>query len=205
MQVEPLGLRQVKKADTRRRLTLAARSLVAEHGLDRVTVERIGAEAGVSPRTFFNYFDSKELAVLGEEPPLGTSESRAQFVAGGPTGEVLVDLLDLLDPSVSVAGEGRAGLRAVLQLVSTEPRLLATYVARQVAREGDVAKLVAARRGLSEPDRGARVLAAVAFALLREAGRAWFDADDGSPFGHHLATVRDALADELGESAPSNP
>ena len=62
----PTGLREAKKAVTRRQLTAAARSLARQHGLDGVTVELVCAEVGVSVRTFFNYFASKESAVLGE-------------------------------------------------------------------------------------------------------------------------------------------
>src|SRR5687768_4902588 len=94
-----VGLRERKKADTRRRLTAAARELVLAAGLDGVTVEQICDQAGVSLRTFFNYFESKELAVIGPEPPVGTPEARAAFVAGGPSGDLLADLLDLLDPT----------------------------------------------------------------------------------------------------------
>ncbi|PWH07938.1 TetR family transcriptional regulator [Brachybacterium endophyticum] len=43
----------------------AALELVAEHGLDGVTVEMIAERAGVSPRTFFNHWATKETAILG--------------------------------------------------------------------------------------------------------------------------------------------
>jgi AcrR family transcriptional regulator len=58
-----VGHRQRRKNQTRVALASAAVRLVAEHGLDRVTVEEISSAANVSPRTFFNYFSSKEDAV----------------------------------------------------------------------------------------------------------------------------------------------
>lgn len=63
-----VGLRDRKKLETFRALQSAARRLVGEHGLSGVTVEEIAAAANVSSRTFFNYFDSKESAVVDAEP-----------------------------------------------------------------------------------------------------------------------------------------
>ena len=44
---------------------LAALELVAEHGFAQVTVDQIAERAGVSPRTLFNYWGTKEAVVLG--------------------------------------------------------------------------------------------------------------------------------------------
>jgi AcrR family transcriptional regulator len=53
------GLRERKKADTRRALSDAALNLAFERGLDNVTRDEIAALAGVSLRTFNNYFNGK--------------------------------------------------------------------------------------------------------------------------------------------------
>ncbi|WP_018180344.1 TetR/AcrR family transcriptional regulator [Jongsikchunia kroppenstedtii] len=57
------GLREAKKAATRRALASAVVHLAARDGLDRVTAEDIAAEANVSVRTYHNYFASKEDAL----------------------------------------------------------------------------------------------------------------------------------------------
>lgn len=54
-----LGLRERKKADTRRALSDAALSLAFERGLENVTRDEIAGRAGVSLRTFNNYFNGK--------------------------------------------------------------------------------------------------------------------------------------------------
>ncbi|HEU0257037.1 MAG TPA: TetR/AcrR family transcriptional regulator [Microbacteriaceae bacterium] len=62
---ETLGLRDRKRQETRGRLERAAVDIVLEEGLDHLTIDAISERADVSPRTFFNYFDSKEDAILG--------------------------------------------------------------------------------------------------------------------------------------------
>lgn len=57
------GLRERKKADTRRALSDAALQLALERGVDNVTREDIANAAGVSLRTFTNYFTGKREAI----------------------------------------------------------------------------------------------------------------------------------------------
>ncbi|MET8555577.1 TetR/AcrR family transcriptional regulator [Streptomyces sp. NPDC004959] len=76
------GLRQRKKRATRAALAEAAIRLAAEHGAENVTVEAISEAAGVSPRTFFNYFASHDDAfVLIDE---GVSERILAAVRAAP-------------------------------------------------------------------------------------------------------------------------
>ena len=60
-----LGLRELKKRQTRIAMHRAALELVLEHGLTGVTVEAIAQRAGVSTRTFFNHWSTKESAIIG--------------------------------------------------------------------------------------------------------------------------------------------
>jgi AcrR family transcriptional regulator len=89
-----LGLRERKKADTRRALSDAALKLAFERGLENVTRDEIACLAGVSLRTFNNYFNGKyealayrqaervrrSIAVLRQRPadePLWTAITQA--------------------------------------------------------------------------------------------------------------------------------
>ena len=81
----PPGRRERKKQATRQALQDAALRLVAERGLDQVTVEDISEAADVATRTFFNYFSSKEEALLGNSPRNVAAVHR--LVVERPTGE----------------------------------------------------------------------------------------------------------------------
>lgn len=62
----PSGLRERKKAQTREAIIDAAVDLFERNGYDATTVEDIAAEANISPRTFFRYFDTKLEVILAE-------------------------------------------------------------------------------------------------------------------------------------------
>ncbi|MCX7538522.1 TetR family transcriptional regulator [Corynebacterium sp. P5875] len=74
-------LREAKRLATRAAIDDHATRLVLEHGFDAVTVEDICSAAGISRRTFFNYVDSKETAVIGEQPRPLTEEEVTDFVS----------------------------------------------------------------------------------------------------------------------------
>jgi len=115
------SLRDVRKRETIRALTDTARRLTIERGFAGFTVEEVCAEAGVSRRTFFNYFESKDNAVFGYteiDPRL--VELDDEFVA--KSGDLLDDFVDvvvrrweMLDPLSDAP--------ALLQVIEHEPRL----------------------------------------------------------------------------------
>src|SRR5438105_10431788 len=85
------SLRERKKLATRQALGGAAMRLAIERGLDNVLVEDIAAAAGVSPRTFNNYFSSKGEAVAARH--LDRCLQMAQDLRDRPAGEPLWDAL----------------------------------------------------------------------------------------------------------------
>lgn len=94
------GLRERKRAETRARIEDAALSLVLRDGLDAATIDAISERADISPRTFFNYFDSKESAILGVHPIEVTDELAdrhlADHLADPPAGALVPAVVGLL-------------------------------------------------------------------------------------------------------------
>lgn len=79
------GLRERKKRETRLAIHRAALRLAHESGLESLTVDAISERAGVSARTFFNYYPTKDDALLGGSG--ADLESLPAFVAARPAGE----------------------------------------------------------------------------------------------------------------------
>jgi len=69
MQHPPLSRRELNRVQTSEAIHAAAVTLVLRHGLGGATIDAIAEQAGVSRRTLFNYFPTKEDAVLATRPP----------------------------------------------------------------------------------------------------------------------------------------
>jgi AcrR family transcriptional regulator len=69
MEEAPHGLRERNRLTTMKQLHAAAKQLALDEGIAAATVEAITERAGVSKRTFFNYYASKEDAILGTFAP----------------------------------------------------------------------------------------------------------------------------------------
>jgi AcrR family transcriptional regulator len=142
-----LGLRERKKRQTRQAIRDAAVRLVADRGLERVTVDEIAAAANVSPRTFFNYFRSKEDALGGidnEEVDEVCALLRARPAAEPPLvaiGNMFVERYERrnLDPSLYLA-------RA--QLHQANPQLFGAQAATLRNYERRLAEVIGERAGL---------------------------------------------------------
>jgi AcrR family transcriptional regulator len=107
-----LGLRERKRIATRRAIQLAALGLATERGFDRVTIDEISHAANVSPRTFFNYFPSKETAIIGELPELPGEETVERFIEAGPDEPILEGVSHLLIAAIAGGDLGDPGIPA---------------------------------------------------------------------------------------------
>ena len=187
--VEP-GLRERKKAATRQALHAAAVRLAIEHGADRVTVEAIADAAGVSRRTFSNYFASKEQALLhGDRQRI---HALAEVVRARPPGEPpWTALTRAAEEFYRALGEVDPQWAAQVRLLRSHPALAAEQVKTYAALERDLSAEVARRRP-GEPAVRTRLMAATFLASLRVAVAVWTDEPGGAQLGD---LVRESLAD----------
>jgi len=86
-----VGLRESKKLATRQQIADVAMRLFVQRGFDRVTVAEVAAEAGVSEKTVFNYFPTKEDLFFDEVPE--RARRLGESIRSRPDGESILDTL----------------------------------------------------------------------------------------------------------------
>jgi AcrR family transcriptional regulator len=178
MPEELTGLRERKKLATRAALGQAAWQLTIERGYAHTRVEDIAAAAGVSARTFSNYFSSKEEALLSVGEDRG-----ARMVAAlrrRPDGE---SLWEALAHAVSE------------QFAAAQRRLHSAIEAALTAAIGE-------RTG-TDPERDLypRLVASVVVSATQTAFDHWRTSESGTPFPEVLQEVLQQVA--AGLPAPS--
>lgn len=163
------GRRELNKARTRQALLDAVKVLSRDKGVDRVTVDDIADRAGVSRRTFFNYFSGIEGAVAEATaaPVQRLVEAfLRQPLGGDPLGEIIAAVREtpvdqgLLgwQPADPGAAEGGLGHRAHLRLWQHHEDWLAAVLTERLAD--------------ADPLR-ARTLAATVMTLFETVEKAW--------------------------------
>ncbi len=195
------GLRERKKLATRSALHEAALRLVAERGLDSVSVDDIAARADVSPRTFFNYFSSKDDAVLGLDPDASTHQVAA-FLAR-PAEESPVQALRAVARAQATEMATDSELWPLrLTVIDSSPPLLARLAAAFGEGERVLAEAIATRSGTrAGVDAFPTLLAGVAGVAMRTALHRWFTSD----FRADLPDLLDEAWELLAAGLPAPP
>ena len=197
------GLRERKKLAVRRALSSAAVRLAVERGLENVTIEDITAEAGVSVRTFGNYFSGKYEAICA----LGTDRARrigAELLArptSEPLWEALVNsmLAHYEGADRAPDGEWLAGLKLVL----TAPAIRGEYLKINSEMQEALAEAIATRTGTDiGQDMYPRILAGAVIAAAQVAVRRWAAADPPVPLGPLLRQALGQLAAACSQPPP---
>jgi AcrR family transcriptional regulator len=188
------GLRERKKAETRRSIQEHALRLFLDKGYDATTVEEIAAAAGVSHMTFFRYFPTKQAVVENDDyDPLIAEVIRAR-PAGEPPLTAIHRALSAALRAMPAAEMSTLLTRA--RLISGVPALRAGQLDAQRATRALFAEATAGRGALSVFER--QVLAATALTALAVAIDEWV-AGDGRSF---LPDLIDTAFAALGVDQP---
>ena len=145
------GRRERKKLQTRRALQRVAVALVAERGFEHVTVEDIADAVDVSRRTFFNYFGSKEEALIAWDPD-AAERVREDLLARPGSEPPLESLRAVLGELAGEIASDREDWLAHRTLIRAEPRLLSAHLAAWAEFERVLVHAVAERTGC-DPER----------------------------------------------------
>ncbi|BDZ47785.1 hypothetical protein GCM10025867_00260 [Frondihabitans sucicola] len=137
-----------KQLRTRAALTSLARRLTAASGLAGFTVQQLCDEVGISRRTFFNYFPSKESAVLGIENGLDEVLLDrfvvARRAAPGERRDLADDLIDLAIGHFAAMSPSASDIDDLVTALQREPKLITTMIQSGRAEQQRFVDLVVA-------------------------------------------------------------
>lgn len=154
---------------TAKRIQTAAIQLALQDGLTNITTESIAHAAGVSARTFFNYYPYKEAAIMG--PPSNYPVDSAEaFVQSN--GRLIDDLDRLITAHLSRFLNERETLSHVLRLSETDPKLEALRNRLVLSRRNQMSELLR-RRFPTENGRMLDILAGAIVAATNAATQDW--------------------------------
>jgi AcrR family transcriptional regulator len=202
-----MPLRERKKQATRRTLRRVALELITQRGFSQVTVEDIAEAADVSPRTFFNYFPSKEAALFGADPAriAALRDGLVHQLPGAPALDVLrvvlaEDARAVAEELTALGGDPAMWLRRVRE-ARADPHLRAAQAAQMAMVERAIADALAERLGTdADRDPYPALLAAAATGALRVCTTFWASAGGTIPLDHLTDMAFRALADGLPEN-----
>ncbi|RZU32052.1 TetR family transcriptional regulator [Blastococcus saxobsidens] len=195
------GLRERKKLATRQALHLAALQLVAERGLDAVSVDDIAERAQVSSRTFFNYFPSKVDAVVGLDPTTPFQVS-SDFSARPATESPVQALRAVQRARAQEMAEEEELWPLRMTVIDAHPSLVQRLIAAFGEAELALAEAIAERTGTRVGvDVYPTLLAAVQGCAMRISLQRWVATD----FTASLPDLVDEAWDALAAGLPAPP
>jgi AcrR family transcriptional regulator len=184
-QVRP-GLRDRKRALTRARIEAAAIDLVLRDGPEAVTVDAISDRADISQRTFFNYFESKEAAILGLQPGEIDEYALSEELGSSETLDPIAAVVSLVAATMGVAGQGNPELHSSrVEIMRRHPEIVGNQFAQLQARRtrfvDHVGKILSLQpQFLNDPDASARanIILSMCVSATRSAVEDWVQSLD---------------------------
>lgn len=202
-----IGLRERKKIETRRLIRSVALDLMIEGGLENVTVEAIVDRAGVSRRTFFNYFDRKEDALVADAS--AAADTLRRKIIERPADETPLHAIRAVVTELDIFAlmdTDRDRMLARYKVVQQHPVLMARQLSQHLHMEQALADAVAERLGVGAVDAAddlrPSLIAGVAVSAIRIAMQ-WWSVREHENLIRVLTTAFDLL--ENGLLTPPQP
>jgi AcrR family transcriptional regulator len=192
-ETSPTPIRERTRRLAQTELTSVAQDLFVAQGYDGTTVDQIAAAAGMSKRTFFRYFPSKDDLVIGKYDLFADrmAEALDERPADEPVWESLRRVFDMTLDYVQDDYQ-RARNEAMDEIVRSTPQLYARYLEKMQRVQQLLIGRVAGRLNVGDDDpsdpRPAAIVGA-AFACMQAARQAWFASDRTDRFGDYLDTA----------------
>jgi AcrR family transcriptional regulator len=196
-----MGLREQKKQETRAALSWAAIRLTVERGADNVLVEDIAAAAGVSPRTFNNYFSSKGEAIASRHLDRGlkmAADLRAR-PASEPLWEAITQAaLAQIEPGPEVTAHPVPEIAEWVEgvkVMMSSPAHQAEFLRASAVAEREIAAAVAERTGTdAERDLYPKLVAGALGAAINVATQHWISTEGAADMEELIPEVLALLA-----------
>jgi TetR/AcrR family transcriptional regulator, regulator of mycofactocin system len=177
----------------------AALELIAVQGFEETPVEDIAAAAGISRRTFFRYFGSKNDIPFGDYETL-LEALETHLSSTDPKQPILEVIADAVMQFNRVHTDGSVAHRERMTLIMRTPSLRANAALRQDEWVAVLARFAAERLGTTADSLGPRLVAHVALGASNAAYEQWLqddDADLADLMRRAFASVRDLSIPEV--------
>ena len=187
-----MARREEKRRQTRDEMVRVAFDLFRERGYDATTVEEIADTAGVSARTFYRYFTSKD-AVVAERGLAVTEEVLRRMQDGGR------DLRGLLSCYAEVMEDQAAenDFELLIRLMRQHPRLRGHVPSWRQSWTDRLTDGMARMEGRDHPTLDERLRSTVAIHLLQLALDEWLEQGRRRPISEWAADLADATEQAL--------
>jgi len=187
----PVSLKARKQQVVRDALSAAAAELFHARGFEAVTVEEITRAAGVSRRTFFRYYESKE-DVMVERFDRDGERLLTELAARPPSEPPLLAIRNALVPAITYGLREPDLVRESIRLMRETSALRRAMMEHRNRLEERIAALMIQRLGTTNDDNTPILLAFLTRALNDTAFNAWYDRETDD-----IAGLVDDLVDRL--------
>ncbi|MBN8931158.1 AcrR family transcriptional regulator [Agrobacterium pusense] len=191
------GWRERKRRETLQRIADSALKLFAANGYEATTLDAIAEAAGISRRTFFYYFDSKEEILAAWQK--GLPEAFRAAVLAEPADQPLLDVVRNAHLKL-IANFDAGQALAIDRILRSNEQLRASNQTKYLQMEQATFEALCELRPQTTQRMGLRLVAMVSVGALRLAIESWIEGQGERPLADHLKEAFASLNAELSKA-----